>query len=56
MYKYLTTHPKFQGDVDWNFEKFLIGRHGEVIGRFKSEIEPSSKQMVSAIENALASK
>src|SRR2546428_12157159 len=56
LYKYLTTHPKFSGQVDWNFEKFLIGRHGEVIGRFKSEIEPSSKQMVSAIENAIASR
>ena len=56
LYKYLTTHPKFSGQVDWNFEKFLISRNGEVIGRFKSEIEPSSKQMVSAIEGALASK
>src|SRR6266481_6308125 len=33
LYKYLTTHPKFRGDVAWNFEKFLIGRNGEVIGR-----------------------
>ena len=56
LYKYLTTHPKFSGQVDWNFEKFLVGRNGEVIGRFKSEIEPSSQQILSAIENALASK
>jgi glutathione peroxidase len=55
LYHYLTTHPKFAGQVDWNFEKFLIGRNGEVIGRFKSEIEPLSKPMVAAIENALAS-
>ena len=54
LYHYLTTHPKFTGPVEWNFEKFLIGRNGEVIGRFKSEVEPLSKQMVSAIENALA--
>src|SRR6059036_4077460 len=56
LYKYLTTHPKFSGQVDWNFEKFLIARNGDVIARFKSEIEPASKQMVSAIENALAAK
>jgi len=56
LYKYLTTHPKFSGQVDWNFEKFLIGRNGEVIGRFKSEIEPLSKQMVGAVENAIASR
>jgi len=53
LYKYLTTHPKFRGEVAWNFEKFLIGRDGEVIGRFKSEVEPLSNEMVSAIEKAL---
>src|SRR5437762_10203198 len=56
LYKYLTSHPKFSGQLDWNFEKFLIGRNGDVIARFKSEVEPASKQMVSAIENALAAK
>jgi glutathione peroxidase len=56
LYKYLTTHPRFRGEVDWNFEKFLIGRNGEVIGRFKSPVEPLSKEMIGAIESALASK
>ena len=56
LYKYLTSHPKFRGEVDWNFEKFLIGRNGEVIGRFKSEVEPLSKEMLGAIEGALAAK
>ena len=56
LYKYLTSHPKFRGDVSWNFEKFLIGRNGEIIGRFKSEVEPSSKEMLGAIENALNTK
>jgi glutathione peroxidase len=54
LYKYLTTLPRFPGQVDWNFEKFLIGRNGEVIGRFKSEVEPTSRQMTGAIEAALA--
>jgi len=55
LYRYLTTHPKFSGEVDWNFEKFLIGRNGEVINRFRSPVEPLSKQMISAIDSALAS-
>jgi glutathione peroxidase len=58
LYRFLTskqTNPKFGGDVAWNFEKFLIGRNGEVIGRFLSEVEPLSPQMVGAIEKALAS-
>ncbi len=42
------------GDVGWNFEKFLINREGDVIHRFKSDIEPSSNEIKSAIENALA--
>ena len=56
LYKYLTTHPKYRGDVAWNFEKFLIGRQGEVIARYKSEVEPLSREMMSAIETALAQK
>lgn len=56
LYKYLTSHPKFTGPVDWNFEKFLIGRNGEVIGRFKSPVEPTSKELMGAIETALAGK
>ena len=56
LYKYLTTHPKFTGEVDWNFEKFLIGRNGEIIGRYKSPVEPMSKQLVGVIEGALAAK
>ena len=59
LYKYLTspqTNPKFAGEVDWNFEKFLIGRNGQVLARFKSTVEPLSKEMTSAIEAALAAK
>ena len=59
LYKYLTsrqTNPKFAGEIEWNFEKFLIGRDGQVIARFKSPVEPLSKEMTSAIEAALAAK
>src|SRR5678810_99601 len=53
LYQFLTsakTDPKFAGEVDWNFEKFLIGKNGQIIGRFKSPVEPLSKEMISAIE------
>jgi glutathione peroxidase len=42
------------GDVAWNFEKFLIGRDGTVLGRFKSGVEPESAELAAAIEAALA--
>ena len=53
-YKTLNQYPP-KGDVEWNFEKFLIGKNGDVVGRFKSATDPSSEEMVNAIEKALKS-
>jgi len=41
------------GPVAWNFEKFLIGKDGSVVGRFKSNVEPDSAELKAAIEAAL---
>lgn len=54
LYKDLTTQAKPAGDVSWNFEKFLIGRDGEVIERFSPMVEPEKDEIVGAIEKALA--
>ena len=43
-----------EGDVSWNFEKFLIGKDGNVIARFQPNIQPSNEELVTAIEVALA--
>ena len=42
------------GPVAWNFEKFLVGKDGSVIARFKSGVEPDSAELKAAIESALA--
>ncbi|WP_406372604.1 glutathione peroxidase [Streptomyces sp. NBC_00647] len=42
------------GDIRWNFEKFLIGRDGTVVGRFSPQTEPESAELVSAVEKAIA--
>ena len=42
------------GAVAWNFEKFLIGKDGSVLARFKSAVEPTASELTSAIEAALA--
>ncbi|MBW4661922.1 MAG: glutathione peroxidase [Drouetiella hepatica Uher 2000/2452] len=42
------------GDVAWNFEKFLIGKQGEVVARFKSAVSPESPELIGAIEQELA--
>jgi glutathione peroxidase len=40
-------------DVLWNFEKFLIGRDGEVLGRFAPTTAPDDEALIAAIEGAL---
>lgn len=41
-------------DVLWNFEKFLIGRNGEVVGRFAPDITPDDPRLTAAIDAELA--
>lgn len=45
--------PKNPSDVLWNFEKFLIDRRGEVVGRFSPDMTPNDPILVQAIEKAL---
>jgi glutathione peroxidase len=42
------------GLVKWNFEKFLVGRDGEIVARFAPGIEPDAPEVIAAIEEALA--
>jgi glutathione peroxidase len=55
-FKHLTTaaDPKIKGPVEWNFEKFLINKRGELIARFKSGVEPTADELIRAVEKALA--
>ena len=56
LYKWLTSTeatPSDPGKVKWNFEKFLVGRDGKVIARFRSKVKPSDHHLVDAIETAL---
>lgn len=41
------------GDIRWNFEKFLVGRNGDVIARFSPMVSPDDPALVAAIEAAL---
>ncbi|WP_437187674.1 glutathione peroxidase [Planctomicrobium sp. SH668] len=57
LYQHLTsekTDPKFAGKVKWNFEKFLIGKNGEIVGRFGTGVEPDDETIVSQIKAELA--
>ena len=59
LYQHLTsekTNPKFPGQVKWNFEKFVVGRNGDIVARFGSGVEPTSEKMTTLIEQELAKK
>jgi glutathione peroxidase len=43
------------GDIRWNFEKFLVDRDGNVVARYSPLVEPESDQLVADIETTLKS-
>ena len=43
------------GDIQWNFEKFLVSPSGEVVGRFRPRTDPEDPALVGAIEANLPS-
>ena len=52
LYKTLTESAEPSGDVEWNFEKFLIDRNGAIVGRFKSGVA-DDPALIQAIESSL---
>ena len=45
--------PALPTDILWNFEKFLLGRDGQVLARFAPDVTPEAPVLLSAIESAL---
>ena len=52
LYKFLISNSANKDDIAWNFEKFLVGKDGRVVNRYKSGVEP--KDLTGPIEKALA--
>jgi glutathione peroxidase len=53
LYALLTEQAEPQGDVKWNFEKFLIAKDGTIAGRFSSKVAPEDAELTEAIEKEL---
>ncbi|MEM9052461.1 MAG: glutathione peroxidase [Bacteroidota bacterium] len=53
LFAWLTSaeNPDFKGDINWNFEKFLIDENGELIHRFRSGASPMDEAILSALED-----
>ncbi|HVA02932.1 MAG TPA: glutathione peroxidase [Acidimicrobiales bacterium] len=43
------------GDIQWNFEKFLVSPEGKIVTRFRPGVEPEDPALISAVEEALPS-
>jgi glutathione peroxidase len=59
LYDELTAHADDEGeagDIQWNFEKFLVSQHGEVVRRFRPMTTPEDPVLVNAIEYQLEGK
>ncbi len=58
LYRYLTdksTDPRFAGPISWNFNKFLVGRDGSIVARFRTQDEPQGAAVRTGVEAALGS-
>ncbi|MFF4774288.1 glutathione peroxidase [Microtetraspora fusca] len=57
LYASLTQTPDAEGaagDIQWNFEKFLVDGAGEVVERFRPRTEPEAPEVVAAIEKTVS--
>ena len=56
LYRYLTEESPFPGDVEWNFQKYLVDPNGTVIARYHHRTKPTSEEIVRDLERTLAQK
>lgn len=53
LYRYLTEQSPFPGEVEWNFQKYLVDRSGNVVARYHHRTKPLADEIVQGIETAL---
>lgn len=53
VYQFLTENAPEKGEIQWNFEKFLVDKQGNVKARFSSGTKPESKELKQKIESFL---
>ena len=56
LYRYLTEESPFPGEVEWNFQKYLVDPNGTVIARYHHRTKPMSDEIVRDLERTLAQK
>ncbi len=56
LYRWLTNEAGHDGEIEWNFAKFLVGPDGRVVARFAPKVKPLDPQVTGAIDSLLASR
>lgn len=53
LFTYLTTQPGLEGEVSWNFNKFLVDSSGQLIARYGSRTKPEDKELIAQLDKLL---
>jgi len=57
LYAFLTSRPDpIGGEIEWNFQKFLVGRDGQIVARISPYTQPLDSDLVKRIEELLSTK
>ena len=56
LYRYLTEQSQFPGEVEWNFQKYLVDRSGKVVARYHHRTKPLTPEVVQDVERVLAAR
>lgn len=54
LYHYLTEKSPFPGEVEWNFQKYLVDRKGNVVARYHHRTKPLADEILRDVERELA--
>jgi glutathione peroxidase len=55
VYQFLTSpQTGIAGDIEWNFEKFLVGRDGRLLARYAPAVKPRDPAVMNGVAEALS--
>ena len=54
IYEFMKEHAADTGNIGWNFEKFIVGKDGNVAASFKTRTKPDAAEVVKVLEAELA--
>jgi len=56
LYRYLTEQGPIPGEVEWNFQKYLVDRSGKVVARYHHRTKPLDPEIVQDVERVLTAR